>query len=459
MPIRLTFDRGTLLLHADPPLDPEPLARFGVLPDPRLGGALRAPAGAYRAVLTWLIRAGHAVDDQARAYEELSLGSRRTREPYPHQAEALGAWRQGGRRGVVVLPTGAGKSYVAELAVAQVGRSTLVVSPTIDLMNQWMALLSAAFGADQVGAIGGGTYEPRPLTATTYDSAYIHMERLGDRYGLIVFDECHHLPSSAYAQAAECALAPFRLGLTATPERADGEHERLTHLIGPIVYRREIQELAGEYLAGYETVRVAVSLDAAERRAYDEARAEYRGFVEANGIRMSRRDGWGRFLQLSSRSPWGRRAWRAWQEQRRIGLQCAGKLDTLEELLVSHAKEQVIIFTADNETVYRIARRYLIPAITHQTNTRERQDILAAFHEGALRAVVTSRVLNEGVDMPSASVGVVLGGSSSVREHVQRLGRILRKREGKAATLYEVVTADTGEENVSERRREHGAYR
>ena len=76
-----------------------------------------------------------------------------------------------------------------------------------------------------------------------------------------------------------------------------------------------------------------------------------------------------------------------------------------------------------------------------------------------MRTVVTSRVLNEGVDVPSANVAVILSGSGSVREHVQRLGRILRKQEGKSAVLYELVTDATSETYTSERRREHSAYR
>ena len=72
---------------------------------------------------------------------------------------------------------------------------------------------------------------------------------------------------------------------------------------------------------------------------------------------------------------------------------------------------------------------------------------------------MTSRVLNEGVDVPAASVGVVLSGTGSVREHVQRLGRILRRAEGKQAVLYEVVTAGTSEARTSRKRRDHDAYR
>src|SRR6185369_2888908 len=108
---------------------------------------------------------------------------------------------------------------------------------------------------------------------------------------------------------------------------------------------------------------------------------------------------------------------------------------------------------------YEISRRFLVPAITHQTKVKERSRILAGLAEGSYGAVVTSRVLNEGVDVPEANVAVVLSGSGSVREHVQRLGRILRKKDGKRATLYELVTQATGETFTSERRREHSAYR
>jgi len=59
--------------------------------------------------------------------------------------------------------------------------------------------------------VGGGEHDVQPLTVTTYDSAYLHMDHLGDRFGLLVFDECHHLPGASYALAARLALAPFRL--------------------------------------------------------------------------------------------------------------------------------------------------------------------------------------------------------------------------------------------------------
>jgi superfamily II DNA or RNA helicase len=397
-------------------------------------------------------------EDGARRYEEIAATLRVEREPRDYQREAIAAWRRARGRGVVVLPTGAGKSHVAVLAIADKRRSALVVAPTLDLVRQWYDLLGATFGPP-IGLVGGGEHDVQPLTVTTYDSAHLHMEHLGARFGIVVFDECHHLPSAAYALAARACLAPFRLGLTATPERADGRDADLAELVGPVVYRKDIVELAGDYLAEYETERVAIALTEAERAEYDAERAVYRDFVTAQGIRMSSPAGWSDFVIRSTQSEAGRRAMLAYRRQRALAFAAPAKLDYLEHLLFVHRGDRSIVFTEDNATAYHVSRRFLVPAITHQTKVKERSAILAGLAEGTFGVVVTSKVLNEGVDVPDANVAVVLSGSGSVREHVQRLGRILRKREGKRAVLYELVTAQTAEEHTSERRREHDAYR
>jgi superfamily II DNA or RNA helicase len=285
------------------------------------------------------------------------------------------------------------------------------------------------------------------------------MENVGNRFGLVIFDECHHLPGETYALAARQCLAPFRLGLTATPERSDGREVLLESLLGAVVYRREIVEMSGHYLAEYETERVAVALSESERAEYEAERAVYLAFVRAQGIRMGSPQGWSEFIMRSSRSEQGRRAMRAYRRQRELTFAAPAKLDYVERLLRQHRHERAIVFTDDNATAYRIARRCLIPAITHQTKVSERSAILAGLNGQTYSAVVTSKVLNEGVDVPAASVAIVVSGSGSVREHVQRLGRILRKQADKRAMLYELVTAETGEAFTSERRREHSAYR
>ncbi len=451
----LSFTAGTLELRDiardDARLPP------GFVWDER-SASFRAPAIAYAETVLALRRAGVAYEDEARRYAVLEAGALVHRAPRPYQAEALDAWSRARGRGVVVLPTGAGKTHVAVLAIDQKRRSALVVAPTLDLVRQWYDLLRATFGVP-VGVVGGGDHDVQPITVTTYDSAYLHMEHLGSRFGLVVFDECHHLPSATYALAARLAIAPYRLGLTATPERTDGRDALLDELVGPTVYRRDIGELAGEWLSEYETVRVEVALTPAERDEHDRERALYREFVSMNHIRMSSPRGFGEFVMLSSRSEAGRRAMRAYRRQRELAFAASGKLAYLEHLVDEHREDRAIVFTQDNATAHHVSRRFLVPVITHQTKVTERSAILASLAAGEVNAIVTSKVLNEGVDVQEANVAVVLSGSGSVREHVQRLGRILRKREGKRAVLYELVTADTAETFTSERRREHDAYR
>jgi len=311
----------------------------------------------------------------------------------------------------------------------------------------------------EVGVVGGGEHRVLPLTVTTDDSAYLHMENLGSRFGMVVFDECHHLPAEAYTLAADQCLAPFRLGLTATLERADGREAVLRERVGEVVYRKEIDELSGEYLSDYETEQISLSLSADERKEYDEERAVYTGFLRAQGIRMSSPSGWMDFVQRAARSDLGRRAMQAYRRQRELALAAPAKLDFLAHLMRKHATDRMLIFTQDNATAYRISRRFLVPTITHQTKVSERSQILQRFSSGEYRVVVTSKVLNEGVDVPEANVEVVISGSASVREHVQRLGRILRRGKSKQAKLYELVSAGTAETFTSERRRNHAAYR
>ena len=225
------------------------------------------------------------------------------------------------------------------------------------------------------------------------------------------------------------------------------------------MYRKEIGELSGDFLAEYDVERIGIELSPAERAEYDEERSIYRAFVAMNHIRMSSPSGWRDFIRAASRGEDGRRAMLAYRRQRAVAFAAPAKLDFVGYLLHAHRADRCILFTQDNATAYAISRRFLVPVITHQTKVRERSAILAGLSRGDLGAVVTSKVLNEGVDVPDANVAVVISGSGSVREHVQRLGRVLRKREGKRAVLYELVTAATSEEHTSERRREHGAYR
>ncbi|MGQ4647261.1 DEAD/DEAH box helicase family protein [Lyngbya aestuarii] len=448
---KLKFDRGTLILH--PPPRGKAWVDYATWDD-RIE-KFRIPGMHYRLLVEALQTEGANFVDEAKEFAPLELISRLEMEPYPHQSEALLAWKQAGRQGVVVLPTAAGKTYLAQLAMQATPRSTLIVVPTLDLMHQWYAQLEAAFPDVEVGLLGGGSRDRTPILISTYDSAAIQAETLGNLYGLLIFDECHHLPTDFYKVIAEYAIAPYRLGLTATPERADGRHQELAALVGPEVYRRTPEELGGKALAEHKIVQIKVKLSQRERDRYSACVKLRNDFLRESKIYLGSMEGWQQFVMASARSSAGRKAMLAHREAKEIALCTDGKLQILIDLLAQHYPERILIFTNDNATVYRISQELLIPAITHQTPVKERHEILTRFRQGEYKSLVASHVLNEGVDVPDARVAIILSGTGSIREYVQRLGRVLRKGtdQNKLAILYEVVSEDTSEERTSERRR------
>lgn len=449
----LSYDRGTLILH--PPPKGKAWLDFATWDD-RIE-KFRIPAREYRRLLEACKTEGVEFDDKAKYFREVEFKTPLTQEPFHHQKEAVQAWLNAKRQGVVVLPTGAGKTFVAQLAMQATPRTTLIVVPTLDLMHQWYANLKAAFPDAEIGLLGGGSKDDSPILVATYDSAAIYADKLGNQYALLIFDECHHLPGEFVRTIADYSIAPYRLGLTATPERGDEKHRDLDNLIGPIIYRKAPEDLAGGALSEHRIEQIKVSLSEAERAEYTRLIAQRNEFLGRSKISLGSLDGWQRFVQASGRSKEGRAAMLAHRAARQIAFGTESKLMTLAGLLETHHQDRVLVFTDDNTMVYRISQAFLIPAITHQSKVKERHEILQNFRDGTYPRVVTSRVLNEGVDVPEANVAVILSGTGTTREYVQRLGRILRRGEGKLALLYEVIAEDTAEENVSKRRR--GEYK
>ncbi|MEX0703853.1 MAG: DEAD/DEAH box helicase family protein [Planctomycetales bacterium] len=455
---RLTFSRGTLVL--------EGVTRAGIerifstpLPaawefDPR--------AGIWRCDAVHYVRVREAL--QARCLGSVDLVPQPPQVEWPRvalpplradQRAAVEAWRRTAR-GVIVMPTGTGKTEVALAIMAETAVATLVVAPVRDLMHQWHRRLLERLGYD-AGVIGDGRHDLRPVSVTTYESACIHMERLGDRFGLIVFDECHHLPGPVRADAARMCAAPRRLGLTATPERGNGTPLDLDALIGPVVHAASIAEARGNTLADYDVVRIPVHLSDAERRRYARLCDEVRRYVFERR-QVEPHFTWEQLCRETHADPAARRALQAFYAKQAIEDRAEEKLRVLEDLFRLHAGEPVLVFAGSNAMARDVSLRFLIPCLLHHSKKEERLDYLRGLEAGTYPALVANRVLDEGVDLPAVKVAVVLGGGSGSRQAQQRLGRVLRKSGNARAVLYEVVCAETSEEERSRRRRRNEAY-
>lgn len=351
---------------------------------------------------------------------------------------------------MLILPTGSGKTRVACAAMATLNLPTLCLVPTRALLHQWVGEIRGVYpGA--VGCLGDGQRQVERVTVSTYESGFRQMDQVGGLFSLLVVDEVHHFEQGIRQELLELSAAPKRLGLTAIHDEGACPSRR-SELVGPVVFRLGIGDLAGKFLSDYDLIVMQLGLSPEERRIYEE---EIRLFQDA--FRPFRQlfpsADWRQFCGAASRTREGRRALAAWRRVRSLLSFTRAKRRMTGELLVQHRDNRVIVFTADNEAAYSVAREHLVMPITCDISRKERERALQDFREGRLRVLVSSRVLNEGIDVPDADVAIVVGGHFGEREHLQRVGRLLRPRPGKRATVYELVTEDTNEVAQSEKRR------
>ena len=261
------------------------------------------------------------------------------------------------------------------------------------------------------------------------------------------------------------SIAGVRLGLTATPPSEPDRQALLGDLIGPIVYRQDIQQASGNSLADYSVRRIAVELTESERAAYGHYGKMVQSFVKDQRD-IDPRFRWQDIHQVIAsvdddpdRASEAAMALGAFRAKTKIEEHASAKFRVLEDLFRLHAGQPVLVFAGSNVMARQISLRFLVPCLLSHCRKKERQEWLAGFAAGRYPVLVANRVLDEGVDLPAVNVAIVVGGMSSQRQAIQRLGRVLRRDAGgNDAVLYEVVTAATREVQRSRDRRRNSAY-
>ena len=468
----LTYDNGSIIIRGG--ISHIPYASF----DPRTN-SLRAQALYYQNILDYLNQSEIEYDDSHVldlipspniTLDQNNSGSNYVNSdnnanynpPNPislrdYQQKALDMWIKAGKRGCIVLPTGSGKTVIGVKAVEVINSASLVIVPTIDLMDQWTSVLSKYFNNIKIGNLGGGLDDIQAITVCTYDSAYIRAPNIGNKFALIIFDEVHHLAAPGYRSIAEQFASPFRLGLTATIEREDNLHKDFPRLVGGgIVFEAHPSDLAkNKHLSSFEIERIHVDMLPEEVEEYKKNFAIYQTSLMKMGLKMNYSDSFRKLIMISGRSSIARQAVLARNKAMDIALNSKSKIEELREILSENKGKKTIIFTQHNKLVYKISNQFLIPFITYKSTKAERQDALQGFKDGKYTALVTSKVLDEGVDVPDAEIGIILSGTGSSREFIQRLGRLLRPKpfsNGKAK-LIEIVSSGTREMGTSAKRK------
>ena len=324
------------------------------------------------------------------------------------------------KAGVLVGPPGSGKTVAALGVLTAVGGETLVLVPSRELSRQWRAeiVTHTTLTEDQVGEYHGGKKEIRPVTVATYHVAGMdrHRRLFDDReWGLIVFDEAHHVPSPVHRRAADLQ-SRHRLGLSASPVREDEKETEIFTLVGPPIGT----DWDALFEAGY-VAEPEVELRFVPWSGDDEQN------VWANAEGHERR-------QLSATNP--------------------EKDMAVERLLETPADAQAHVFVDYLDQGTRLAEALDLPFLSGETPHYERERLLGAFRDGRLDALVISRVGDEGIDLPNAEVAVVASGlGGSRRQGAQRAGRTMRP--GGEALVYVLATQGTEEEEFARKRTRH----
>ena len=438
----VAHDRGLLLVAdlADAPLLSELSKNKAVAPllGDRMGEAVFALPLVHRGVIkTALLDAGWPLDDQAGYSDGLEYAFTLSpglvvREYQQQAAEAFyrGGSAEGGS-GVVVLAPGSGKTVVGMVAMSLVGQRTLVLTTNRTSVAQWERELLAktSLTPDEVSEYEKGK-SLTPVTICTYQmlthrkrgsdrdepGAYPHMGLIGDsEWGLIIYDEVHLLPAPVFRITAE-VQARRRLGLTATLVREDGRESDVFALIGPKRYDRPWKTLEQEgFIAQAECVEVRLALPQDERLSYAAA---------------------------------------ADREKHRIAAENPDKRSVVSALLRLHPESPTLVIGQYLDQLALIAADQEAPLITGKTPQVERERLFQAFRERRLPLIVMSKVGNFALDLPDAEMLIQVSGAfGSRQEEAQRLGRLLRpKQGGGGATFYSVVSRETSEEDHAHHR-------
>jgi superfamily II DNA or RNA helicase len=355
-----------------------------------------------------------------------------------YQLEALEAWRRSGAYGMVVLPTGTGKTWIGLEAIRRElerGGWAAVIVPTITLAHQWADRVRRHLRV-RPALFYGEEKDIAPVTVFVVNSAYLNRDLL-DRFSLVVIDEAHHMAAPKWGEILPLLDGKRVLGLTATPERAPL----------PVVYYMSVPRARAEgAVAPVRIVPVFVPLAPDERARYLEVEEALRKAALALESARRRRDRWA-VRELEER------VHKLANLRKRLVSLARAKFAALAGVALRHRGEKVLVFTESIESAelaVRVLRRAGVPARAYhsQLSPQERRALLQLWGRG-FGVLVAVRCLDEGIDVPECGVGAIVASGKSTRQLVQRLGRIIRPHPGKReAVMYVIAAAGTYEHEV-----------
>jgi superfamily II DNA or RNA helicase len=423
------------------------------------------------------------------------------------QIECRDKWFKSGKKGIVKVVTGAGKTVMALGVIERLQNidapdlRVAIVVPTVVLQDQWHDLLiqSGNLPDSWIGRLGGGYQDSFEndvrVLVCVLNSAALKLPKMADslKYPLLlIVDECHRAGSKQMSEIFK-SRRTFNLGLSATPERDaqgnDDDEEQMSPdpdaddtenfndsligtELGPIIHELGYREaLEAGILAKFEICHFGLPLEPAERARYEkisrditELRRTLQGSPSARGINGGALVGWARRIATrggglaeqaaSYVSLTGQRKRLVYRSNART----KAVIRLVRKAIEASDNARILLFHESVEEVMRlfaVLRKEGVSAVAEHSQLSDslRAGSLHLFRTGAAQVLVSARSLIEGFDVPAADVGIVVASSSSVRQRIQTLGRILRKKTGeeRAAALHVLYMAQTTDESIYEK--------
>jgi superfamily II DNA or RNA helicase len=389
------------------------------------------------------------------------------------QSEALAAWEDNDRRGIIAAATGTGKTRLALEAlrqtIAERARAAVVV-PTRILQDQWIRELRAAriVPSRRIGTIGGPAPDPNPdhlIIVAVMDSARTGGRSLVKHWNglglptMLVVDECHWA-GSEYNRGVFEGDARWRLGLSATPERGDdGYDEVLEPELGGIVYRYSLKDAMDDgVLADLRLVNLLVDLTRSELSDYQDLERRI-GRLQVDLQRkhpeLFEHADWTAAVAMAAKSdPMAKRLTTLVGERRRMLARSSGRFVMVKRLLEAgeFAGRRTIVFNETIEQAEHVAdlvRQAGISAVVDHSkmHQRDRTASHARFRSGGADCLVVVRAADEGLDVPDADQALITSGTLNPRQRIQRLGRVVRLG-GQQPRALSLLARGTPEETV-----------
>jgi len=362
--------------------------------------AFVAPVGLLDRVTSTLRNNCYNVEIDIKVLPDLEISLKPDFVLRPHQLEAFKKWNEK-KRGTIAIFTRGGKSFIALKAIESLRKPAIIFVTTRELIATWIEYLERFLGVSSrfIGVVGAGKREIKGITVATYASAVKYIDNFRGRFELAIFDEAHHVPAITFKNVALKIDSLYRMALSATPKRRDGNEELLYALCGDLVFNMGYKELL--------ELRLVAPIEKFET-------------IFVNGEHE--------------------------------------KLEKLVEILRENRGSKIIVFTQLLETAKKVYNRLLLEGfnpllLTGQVSGSKRKLAFQEFKRRKTAVMVTTTVLDEGITVPDADMAIIYEGSGEARQMIQRIGRVLGYALCKTAKIFELIDASNPKERSAYYRR------